>query len=288
MHRNLFDVLVNNRIHVFIIPVVATLFWNLSLQLELPFAYYLLITLNTAGNYLYNMLTDWKEDAVNYPDSGRFVGPKYKITRPLILLCFLGSLYLGFLSGWQFIVYGFVLNLLGMLYGFPFKRKNKEVFRIKTVPVLKNAYSALFWSVALLLTPYFYIHQQPDSSLIFTIVIAFIMAFFVELLWDVRDIQGDRLANIRTIPILLGVASSRVILHLLNAATFLLVLYGTVTGVYPASYYVMLGHSLIVLFFLQWYFRQNDKQFGSHLYLVIATLAVVSACVVEYSPKIHL
>lgn len=280
--RKLFDILVNNRLHVFFIPIIVTLFWNLSFNLNLPVTYYILIFVNTAGNYIYNMITDREEDAVNYPDQGRFLGPSYKATRPLIALCFLLSLCLGMLAGWRFVIYGFVLNFFGTLYGVPIKLKNGKIFRIKNIPVVKNAYSALFWSVALLLTPYFYIHRQPGAGLLLSIAIAFIMAFFVELLWDVRDIPGDRLASVRTIPILLGTPYSKMLLHFLNLVTVSLILYGILAGVYPISYYVILPHFLIVLFFIEWYFRQKDKQFGSHIYLVIAMLTVVSAYVTKY------
>jgi 4-hydroxybenzoate polyprenyltransferase len=281
--KRVFDIIVNNRIHVFLIPIAVTLFWNLALQLPLPVTYYILIMANTAGNYIYNMLTDLREDAVNYPEEGRIVGPNNRWTRPLILLFFLISMGLGALAGWRFLLYGFILNIFGAYYGAPIKLPGGKIFRVKNVPVLKNAYSALFWSVALLLTPYLYIHRAPGPALILSMIIAFLMAFFVELLWDVRDVRGDKLAGVRTLPVLLGDGVSKFILHLLNLVILLLVLFGVRTGSYPVSFYVIVVHFLIAFFFLNWYFRQPNKQFGSHFYLVIALTTIAIAYGIKYS-----
>ena len=189
--RSVGAVLFNNRIHVFIMPALLTLFWDAALKIGLPLTYYAMIVLNTAGAYMGNMKTDYREDAVNYPSEGRFLHPQSFWLRPAIVAAFAGSFLLGLLSGWLFVLYGFVLNIFGILYGLEVPLPGGRRFRVKSIPWLKNAYSSLFWSVALLVSPYLYVKQALDPRLALAIPIAFLLAFFVELLWDVRDTAGD-------------------------------------------------------------------------------------------------
>jgi 4-hydroxybenzoate polyprenyltransferase len=90
-------------------------------------------------------------------------------------------------------------------------------------------------------------------------------------------------AKVRTIPIVLGTGYAKWILHLLNLAILLLIVYGIASGRYPFVFYVMLLHFFVVLVFIEWYFRQSDKQFGSHFYLFIAMLIVAIAFAADYS-----
>lgn len=247
------SVIFNNRIHVILMPVMLTLFWSVGYSLPLPLEYYAMIAVQTAGAYWWNMLTDRAEDSVNYPREGRFVHPESRWTRLLIAACFTTSFFLGLRAGWRFVLFGFFLNTLGSLYGMKLRLPApfNTSFRIKSVPWLKNAYSSLFWSVALVLSPYVYLHQPIERRAWIAVVISFCLAYFVELMWDVRDMAGDRFAGVRTIPLVLGERPSRFILHGVNGLCTALVLWSLLSGQLPVPYWVLLVHSVAVVLFVE-------------------------------------
>src|SRR5262249_24427053 len=79
-----------NRLHVFLMPLLGTLFWNKALELPLPLSYYLMIVLTTAAGYIFNIYTDHAEDEVNYQGSYLVLGRHDRWTVPIMLACYAG------------------------------------------------------------------------------------------------------------------------------------------------------------------------------------------------------
>lgn len=262
-----------NRFHIFLMPALLTLFWNLDAGLALPLEYYLMITCTTAGGYIYNMYTDEAEDAINYTARYRLFGGHARATKAAVFACFFMGFLLSLPAGWPFVLYGGVVNYLGSLYSRPLRfGGQRRSLRIKEIPVLKNLYAGVFWSAALVLTPYLYVGQTPGAVALLTVVISFGLNYFVELMWDLRDMRGDRYAGVRTVPLLIGERASCGILRTVHVLTCLLMLWGVRTGLLletkglvTAALYFPLG-----LVFLEWYRHLPDKTWASHLYILCA------------------
>lgn len=263
--------LFTNRVHVFLMPALLTFFWNLDARLPLPFEYYLMITLTTAGGYITNMYTDRAEDAINYTARYRFFGVHLGATRAAVVICYFLALLLSLRAGWAFVLYGGVVHVLGGLYGWPLRLGGRRL-RIKEVPVVKNLYAGVFWSAALILTPYFYVSQRPGLLAVLLIAISLGANYFVELMWDVRDMAGDRASGVRTIPLLLGETAAYWILRGIHVATCLTIALGLwLDLLQPGKSWVLLILYLpIGLLFVGWYRRLPDKVWASNVYLVIA------------------
>ena len=88
-----------NRLHIALLPLFLTLFWNLALRLPLPPDYYLMIMLTTLGGYIYNIHTDGAEDAHNYRSRYRVLTPGARLTRLAIFACFAGGFLLSLRAG---------------------------------------------------------------------------------------------------------------------------------------------------------------------------------------------
>jgi 4-hydroxybenzoate polyprenyltransferase len=267
-----------NRIHVFLMPALLTLFWNLDAGLALPFEFYLMISCTTAGGYIYNMYTDEVEDAINYTARYRLFGRHGTATKAAVF----GFFFMGFLlslpAGWRFVLYGGVVNFLGSLYSRPLRfGVRKQTFRIKEIPVLKNLYAGVFWSVGLVLTPYIYVGQQPGPLALLTMLISFGLSYFVELMWDLRDMRGDRRAGVRTVPLLIGEPATCWILRTVHVAACLMMLWGARSGLLletktlvTFALYLPLG-----LIFLEWYRKLPDKTWASHMYILCAGVVIL-------------
>jgi len=272
----------NNRIHIFFMPILLTLFWDIALSFNAPIEYFFMIFFNTAGVYIQNMISDYKEDAINYSHTAKIFYGNSDISRYAMFSCYLMSFALGALAGWQFILYGMILNILGGLYGHQFIGKDgRNGFRIKATPWLKNGYSAVFWSAVLLITPFVYTHHNVPGILLYAIACNFVIAFFVEFLWDVRDVEGDRQAGVRTITQHVGEKNSLYILHALNVATIVLVFFGITTGLLPPAFWTLVVHCIVAVFFIQWYFTLKDKQWASHIYIVAGSVTLLTAILIS-------
>jgi|SRR5580765_2011562 len=276
-----------NRIHVFLMPALLTFFWNLDAGLTLPFQYYLMITLTTAGCYIYNMYTDQEEDAINYTTRYRVLGDNARLTKIVIFLCFFLGFLLSLPAGWAFVLYIGAVNFLCSLYSRPLRfGAHRRVIRIKNIPFLKNMYAGIFWSVTLIPTSYFYVGQWPGTVAALTILICFGLNYFVELMWDLRDIRGDSQAGVRTVPLVIGEQTVFWILRIVHLLTCLLILWGVHSGLLLATKgWITIGlYFPTGLLFLEWYRRLPDKTWASHIYLVIGGLVMLVAMTSQLMP----
>jgi 4-hydroxybenzoate polyprenyltransferase len=272
--------LFTNRVHVFLMPALLTFFWNLDLRLPLPFSYYLMITASTAAGYIINMYTDRDEDEINYTARYRFFGVHPRTTKAVAALCWLLGFLLSLRAGIGFVLYGGAVLVVASVYGWRFRLGGKH-FRIKDVPVVKNLYAGVLWSAALILTPYFYVDHRPGLPAVLIIFISLGANFFVELMWDVRDVEGDRKSGVRTIPVLFGENAAFWTLRGIHVVTCLAMGLGLVLGwLEPAKAAILLILYLpIGLLFLVRYRRLADKVWASNGYLVIAAGIVLVAMI---------
>jgi 4-hydroxybenzoate polyprenyltransferase len=270
-------VIFSNRFHVSLLPVALTLFWQMALRLPLPLSYYVMIALHTLAGYWVNMITDQAEDVFNYPEQGRVFRPGSSWIRIGIAACWCLGFWLALRAGWRMVLFGTLSNCLGLLYGLQIRLPSGREFRIKSIPWLKNAYSALLWSAGLILAPFVYLNMSLNRLAPLVILISFLLVFFVELLWDLRDVRGDRQAGVCTIPISLGESTTRLILHLVNAAACLVAVASLVGGLLPPSYWILVPNALASSVIVEWYVRLKDRQLASHLYLLYGGCVIAIA-----------
>lgn len=275
--------LVTNRFHVFVMPAVLTYFFNRDLELPLDAGYYAMITATTAGGYIYNQVTDAAEDAHNYTDRYRLFGTRPWVARIAIAACFLTGFVLALRSGWLFTLYGGAANLLASCYSRPLPGPGGRTFRIKELPYVKNAYAGLMWSLMLVATPYLYCRTALDAPGLFVMAVWFGLDYFVELLWDVRDLPGDRATGVRTIPVLHGDRVAARLLVLVHCATCAVYLAGIATGALrPLRGLVFVALFLPTgLVYLNRFHRSAEKVWVSHAFLAVGTACLMLALLVD-------
>lgn len=268
--------LFTNRVHIFLMPVVLTAFWNVTLQLPLTFEYYVMIVCSTAGGYVYNIYTDFAEDRVNYERAYRFFHRDSPYIKGAIASCYIVAFWIALGAGVGFAVYTLLLRVLEALYSTPVSI-GKRVFRVKQIPFLKNIYAASFWSFSLILTPYLYVHQTPGATAWLAALASFGLAYFVELSWDMRDMAGDRLAKVQTVPLLMGERFTVWLLRIEHILACALIVVCANVGVFAwIAAPVFALHLAVSLVFLEWYRRLADRRLASHLFIVYAGILIVS------------
>jgi 4-hydroxybenzoate polyprenyltransferase len=161
--------------------------------------------------YSINRVTDLEEDSVNTPDNGQFV----KKNRDYWLFAGFESINIAvilafFINPLAIIVILFAF-CVGVIYGI-----GSDRFRLKNILLLKNIIVAGTLTTAAVLVP-LAVHANIVFIVLLVAYFIFLKTLIEGVLHDVRDVEGDRKAGVRTVPVTLGMNKTRNLLLLLNS-----------------------------------------------------------------------
>jgi 4-hydroxybenzoate polyprenyltransferase len=179
------------------------------------------VFLMTFGLYSLNKITDIKEDAINMPDRLNFISGRRNLVITYSIAAYLLSMLLTFLDKPSSVVIVLVPLIANALYG---SRLIPGIPRLKDIPVMKNIVVAVSWAVTTTFLPAAHIM---DEKSIIGLVLYFMLAkaFVNTVLYDVRDIKGDKENGIRTMPVLLGSKKTISILLAINTTLLPLLIF---------------------------------------------------------------
>jgi 4-hydroxybenzoate polyprenyltransferase len=177
----------------------------------------LVLSLVVFSVYNLNRKTDQAEDALNHEQRFSFTS---RFERPLFAAA-LGAYALAtgiaLVSGALF-AFGIVMIPLicGILYSVPIFPQGAKVRRLKEIPLVKNILVSLAWGATFAMVPVALSGLPPDTNTLLVFVFIFFWTFIASVLPDIRDMKGDAQVGVVTIPVLLGVTRSRVLLTAIN------------------------------------------------------------------------
>lgn len=191
-----------------------------------------------AAGYIINNFYDAEKDLINKPRKSmldRLVSQRFKLTTYFVLnfLAVIAASYVSFKA-----VFFFSSYIFGIWF---------YSHKLKRIPFLGN-----FISATLAITPFFvvFIYYKNIQPVIFMhAVFLFLLILAREMIKDLENISGDLAQNYRTIPIIYGVRTSKVLISLLILLTLvpsLLLIFKFDVGY--MNFYFMLCVVLLVLF----------------------------------------
>jgi 4-hydroxybenzoate polyprenyltransferase len=197
----------------------------------------------TVSTYNLNRLTDLDEDSINAPDRANYAKKHY--TRVLFTVVGSSGVALLFASFCDlFAVFVIVLALCAScLYSIRIFR-----FRLKDILIVKNVAIAGTSVICAALLP-LAVHFRSYIAISLIAYFVFLKVFINTVLFDVRDVEGDRLAGTITIPVSLGRQKTRGILLALNSTLILWAALSVFQGL-PYKYIAILAGSIVYGF---WY-----------------------------------
>jgi len=166
-----------------------------------------------AGSYLLNRACDITEDRISQTEeAARFADRRelFIISGILFVLPFALAPIL-ILFGLKVLPIEFLIFIpLSLLYSYPlFKGK-----RAKDIFILKNIYAAFSWHLSALFLFIFYL-EFPAESVIGRFFYLFFIILAYEILWDIKDVAGDKKARVKTIPDTWGLPATRLVLSVI-------------------------------------------------------------------------
>ncbi|WP_339836762.1 geranylgeranylglycerol-phosphate geranylgeranyltransferase [uncultured Maribacter sp.] len=163
-----------------------------------------------AGGYIINNFYDAEKDLINKPRKSmldRLVSQRFKLTTYFVLnfMAVIAASYVSFRAVFFFSSYIFGIWLYS--------------HKLKRIPFLGN-----FVSGTLAITPFFvvFVYYKNFETVIFVhAVFLFLLILAREMIKDLENLSGDIAQNYRTIPIIYGAKTSKVIVSLLILLTLL-------------------------------------------------------------------
>ena len=217
-----------NRLHVVICSMAAVWGWASLTGTALLPEDLVVVPMIIAGIYLWNRVCDIREDSLNVPhDAQKAIEARPGIAATSMILAAAG-VAIGIARGerWAALLILLVLSL-GFLYSTPLRSGGR---RFKNLFLVKNLVSSLGWAVLTVIYPVAHAGVPFTAEHLLVFVAMFVAVWTVEIFWDIRDVVGDRVATVNTIPALFGVEAARVWIVAINLACLCVVLFGSSTG----------------------------------------------------------
>ncbi len=211
----------------------------------------------TYSIYNLNRKTDESEDAINHAHRYAFTKKYNKILYLSGIGAYLLALVLSGFYGISVILVSSIPLFTGLIYSMPLLPKRFGYRRLKEIPVLKSLLVAFAWALPPALLPVYISGATPSLVTLAVILFFFSLVFINTVLFDIRDLEGDRAAGVRTIPVLLGITRTKTLLTLVNItfgiSVLSLLLFShispvyiclIVTGMIYAQAYILLFHTI--------------------------------------------
>jgi 4-hydroxybenzoate polyprenyltransferase len=166
--------------------------------------------------YNLNRKTDEAEDVINRQDRYSFT-KKYE--KHLYLAAISGcclAFGLAFGYGWMTFFVVLLPFIAGILYSIPFLPPSTGYRRLKEIPVVKNLVVSAAWAAPLTFIAITTSHAPVTSATAINLIFFLGWAFIASTLPDVRDKEGDEQAGIRTIPVVIGVERTMMLVTGIN------------------------------------------------------------------------
>lgn len=253
----------------FLVPYFAFMLYEVKFNFQLLIASFLIIF----AIYNINKLTDLKEDSVNVPERVGFIEKNKRFVVWATIASFIAALSLSFLQSPISIFIILFPFCMGIIYSIKIYN-----FRLKDITGVKNIVVVLSWVVLGAFLP------LTVSFCDYTIMLLIFYFFFIKLfinavVFDVRDIEGDRMNGVRTIPVFFGRHKTKNLLLGLNSTLLIWLAFSYAMGFFR-QYVLVLIFCIFYGYLYILYFCQDGLKVGNSFdlfvdgeWIIIALLA---------------
>lgn len=252
------------------LPYFSLLLYGKGIDVSLILSAFLL----TFTVYSLDKLSNIKEDSISLPGRAGFIIKNKKILTYITIASYMVALCISF--GINLIAFFVILFPLCMGLVYSIKISN---VRLKDIIAVKNITIATSWAVMGTFLPLAVSFEAfLPIALIFYFI--FIKCFVNSVVFDVRDIEGDRFNGVITIPVFLGKNKTKYILLILNSTLIIWLVYSYLHGffhryLFILSFVIIYGYWYILYFCKERTNRDNSIDLlvdGEFIMIAIAAM----------------
>ncbi len=152
---------------------------------------------------------------------GKWAAENSQLSKNILLLSLLASAGFFWLLNTNTKIIVLILAAVTALYGFvelPFLKTKKK---LRDFGLLKTVFVAIVWSVTTVIVPLENSFVEP-SMLVFLLLRRFLFVLALTLVFEIKDMKGDEVHGLKTLPLLFGVANTKLIAQLTLFALLLI------------------------------------------------------------------
>jgi len=237
---NLRDLFISTGLFLALGAVALGLMTSVLLDIDISLDFLTILFLITFSVYIVNRGMDVEEDTINQLERIKFIG-HYK-NSVLIIGILVYTIAIIIASERGLIVVGSVCLpvIIGLFYTIrwvPNGLVKKVGFsRLKDIPLIKNVAVAGIWAYSTVFLLLFYNSLPLILPAVILSVFIFLRCFINTLIFDIRDLIGDREMNIKTLPVIFGAQKAKNLLILLNLSTLILIAYSVFFNILPTFF----------------------------------------------------
>jgi len=254
-----------NRLHITLSSLAIMWCWSQFLRISFRGVDYLIITLVVACISQWNRLSDREEDEINCPEDLADAWSKRRLIRGFCYVGGIAAILLAILTDHSRPVAALVATgaAIGYFYNSPLLPSHPRM-RLKNLLFVKNLSSGLGWSLGILVFPALRAHAPLDGPFRIAFAYMFLTVMTYEIMWDIRDREGDKAAGVITLPIALGLSGARGFIVFLQAACIALIVFGLLQGLIqiPWAIFILPSLTLVMVTVL---FDLEDHRSLSHV-----------------------
>jgi len=250
MLKRLANAFILNRMHITLSSLAVMWCWSRFLGISFRFLDYFIIALVVACISQWNRLTDRAEDEINCPED---LADAWRKRRLIRAFCHVGgalAMLLAILTdpSWSVVVLVMTGAAIGYFYNSPLLPWRPRM-RLKNLLFVKNVSSGVGWSLGILVFPALRAHATLDSPFWIAFVYMFLTVMTYEIMWDIRDGEGDKAAGGITLPIAFGVQDARAFIAFLQAGCIALIGLGIYQGLldFPWAIFILPPITLVMV-----------------------------------------
>ena len=169
--------------------------------------------------YNLNRKTDEAEDALNHEKRFEVTS---RLEKPLFISAILSYsivLIIAAVNSLAATLIALIPLISGILYSVPVLPETWQYHRLKEIPAIKNIVVAGAWGLSFSLIPVFMAGFKPDIVTAIVFMFIFTWTIIGSVLPDIRDREGDEMTGVKTIPVILGIKKTRILLTIFNTFT---------------------------------------------------------------------
>jgi len=248
--RSFISFLVYSNLITSIASVTVTLLTFFLLDYPIILSILLVVFSGTLLIYTLNRFTDLREDTINLPKRVEFIRKNGKVMLLVAIFLYVISLIMVAMHS----SFAAIVAIFPLMIAFSY-----SYFRLKRFFLVKNFLICSGWVCSILIVGAYY-HEFGISIVLLTVLI-FIAGFLNSIIFDIKDLRGDTLCNIRTFPVKYGIRKTKCCCYLLLIPLFLITVYLTMRDIRSAILLPFLGYITSYTYFLKepelcpaWYF----------------------------------
>jgi 4-hydroxybenzoate polyprenyltransferase len=265
-HRlaDIFRMLIHSSVYLALEAVGLSIFTILALGLPHIWGAYTITFLMTFAMYNMNRYSDIKEDMINHPKRHSFTYSNMDMIQLASIISIFISFLIAISTNFQTTLMLLITIVLASIYSFKFLPKKLTRYeRLKDTPLVKNILIAICWTIITIGIILSYTQSPITISAIILSIIIFSKVTINTIVFDIRDVEGDRKSKTHTVPVILGVNKTKLLLYTYLTLVVAITFISTQNRVLPSWTHLVNLTSIIAYY----YIHISTKDVPLHHYL---------------------